>query len=233
VEDFGSVPVVRDGSPLAMRRVPEAPSERPPSLERRSPGGPGPSGRRRPLIVAIGGSTRSDSPTMRALGAITRMLAQAGAETVMLGLAELDLPPYAPDGNERVPGARRLLGEVSRADGLVIAAPDYLGGTTGELINALDYLWELRDAPRPCLEARPVGLVTCEEGPGAGGALAVLRARVHALGGWPTPLGIALTKHESGAIDPYGAIGSPAINERFGMLTDQIIGFTYAWSHLI
>jgi FMN reductase len=230
VDGFGTIPaVVRDGSPLAPRR-PHADS----GLERRSPGvGPGQSGRRRPLVVALGGSPRPDSPTMRALGAATRMLAQAGAETVMLSVADLELPPYQPDGKERATAARRLVGEIGRADGLVIAAPDYLGGTSGALTNALDYLWDLRDAPRPCLDARPVGLLACEEGPGSGGALGVLRARVHALGGWPTPLGITLTKNESAAIDTYGAVASPAVAARFDTLTDQVMGFAYAWSHLI
>ena len=238
MDGFGTIPAAaRDGSPLAMRRPQtEPPADRSAAagLERRNAGvGPGQSGRRRPLLVALGGSTRSDSPTMRALGAATKMLAQAGAETVMLSVAELDLPPYQPDAKERPTAARRLVGEIGRADGLIIAAPDYLGGTSGVLINALDYLWELRDAPRPCLDARPVGLLACEEGPGAGGALGVLRTRVHALGGWPTPLGITLTKHESASIDGYGAVASPAVAARFDTLTDQVMGFLYAWSHLI
>jgi FMN reductase len=238
VDGFGSIPApLWDGAPLAARRSAKAPSdrdgERDPELARRNPGvGPGQTGRRRPLIVGLGGSAWGDSPTMRALGAAVRMAAQAGAETVMIDLIELELPPYLPDG-ERTPAAGRLVGDIARADALLIAAPDYHGGTSGLVTNALDYVWDLRNAPRPCLEARPVGLLACDEGPGAGGALAVLRGRVHALGGWPTPLGISLTRPESAAIDPYGAIGNPAVAERFDVLTDQLMGFAYAWSHLI
>ncbi|WP_232794237.1 MULTISPECIES: NADPH-dependent FMN reductase [Pseudofrankia] len=236
MDGFGTGPaVVRDGSPLSVRRGKDAPADRiPPGLDRRNSGiGPGASGRRRPLVVGIGGSARTDSPAMRALGAATRMLAQAGAETVMLSVAELDLPPYHPDAKERSGSIRRLVGEVRRADGLVIAAPDYHGGTSGALKNALDYLWDLGDTPRPGLDARPVGLLACDEGPGAGGALTALRATVHALGGWPTPLGVSLSRQESATIDQYGAISSPSIAARFDTLTDQIMGFAYAWSHLI
>jgi len=236
VDGFGTGPaVVPDGSPLAGRRGKRTPADRlPPELDRRNAGvGPGNSGRRRPLIVGIGGSARIDSPAMRALGASTRMLAQAGAETVMFSVAELDLPPYHPDGKDRTQGVRRLVGEVRRADGLVIAAPDYHGGTSGALKNALDYLWDLGDTPRPGLDARPVGLLACDEGPGAGGALSALRATVHALGGWPTPLGVSLGRQECAAIDQYGAIASPQVAARFDTLTDQIMGFAYAWSHLI
>ncbi|WP_241834845.1 NADPH-dependent FMN reductase [Pseudofrankia asymbiotica] len=237
MDGFGTGPsVVRDSSPLTVRRGKDASADRipPPGLERRNSGhGPGQSGRRRPLIVGIGGSARIDSPTMRALGAAARMLAQAGAETVMLSVAELDLPPYQPDGKERSAAVRRLVSEVRRAEGLVIAAPDYHGGTSGALKNALDYLWDLGETPRPGLDARPVGLLACDEGPGAGGALATLRATVHALGGWPTPLGVSLNRQECATIDQYGAISSPAIAGRFDTLTDQIMGFAYAWSHLI
>jgi FMN reductase len=241
VDGFGTIPAsVRDGSPLAVRRPSGASSElgadrgMGAGLERRNPAvGPGQPGRRRPLIVGLGGSPRPDASTMRALGAAIKMVAQAGAETVILSLAELELPSYQPDSGERSAGARRLVGEIGRADGLLIAAPDYLGGTSSLVTNALDYLWDLRDAPRPCLEARPVGLLACDEGPGAGGALPALRARVHALGGWPTPLGLSLSKHESAAIDPYGAIANPSVADRFETLTDQVMGFAYAWSHLI
>ena len=241
MDGFGKIPAaLRDSSPLASRRSPGGPPDLGgdhglgSGLERRNPGaGPGRPGRRRPVVVGLGGSARTDSPTMRALGAVIRMVAQAGAETVLLSLTELDLPPYSPESAERTQAARRLVGEIGRADGLIIAAPDYLGGTSGLIANALDYVWDLRDAPRPCLDARPVGLLACEEGPGAGGALTALRARVHALGGWPTPLGITLTRHESTSIDAYGAVANPAVADRFDTLTDQIMGFAYAWSHLI
>ena len=236
LDGFGTGPaVVRDGSASAVRRSGDKPVDRlPPGLERRNSGaGPGRSGRRRPLIVGIGGSARSNSPAMWALGAATRMLAQAGAETVMFGVAELDLPPYEPDFQELPPAVRRLVGEVRRADGLIVAAPDYLGGTSGALKNALDYLWDLGEAARPGLDARPVGLLACAEGPGAGDALSALRATVDALGGWPTPLGITLSRQECAAIDQYGAISSPGVADQFGVLIDQIMGFAYAWSHLI
>jgi FMN reductase len=206
-------------------------------LERRTPAGVGPGqpGRRRPVIVGLGGSSRPDSATQRALNAVMRMASQAGAETVVLGPAELDLPPYPPDRRvERVPAARRLISEINRADGLVLASPDYHGGVSGLLKNALDYLHDLNDLPRPCLEARAVGLVVCSERPDtAGGTLTALRSIVHALGGWPTPLGITLNSLDAAAIDAFGNLSDPVMAERFGTLTDQIMGFAYAWSHLI
>lgn len=187
------------------------------------------------MIVGLGGSSRPESATQRALTAVMRMASQAGAETVVLGPAELDLPPYPPDRRvERVPAAHRLLSEVSRADGLVLASPDYHGGVSGLLKNALDYLHDLSGLPRPCLEARAVGLLVCFERPDtAGSTLTALRSIVHALGGWPTPLGITLNSLDAGAIDSFGNLNDPVMAERFGALTDQIMGFAYAWSHLI
>jgi FMN reductase len=234
MDGFGTGPAaLRESTPLAIRRSARPGSDHGSGLERRNPGaGLGGASRRRPLIVGLGGSGRTDSPTMRALGAAIRMAAQSGAETVILNLVELELPPYAPDG-ERGAAARRLVSDIGRCDALMIAAPDYHGGTSGLLTNALDYVWDLRGAARPCLEARAVGLLACDEGPGAGNALAVLRGRIHALGGWPTPMGVRLTRQDSAAIDPYGAIADAGVAERFDTLTDQVMGFAYAWSHMI
>jgi FMN reductase len=185
------------------------------------------------VIVGIGGTSRPDSTTCRALSAALRLASQAGAETVVLSSAELDLPPYPSDRAERTAAARRLVGEVARADGVLIATPEYQGCMSGLVKNTLDYLRDLREAPRPYLEGRPVGLlVGTEGGDSTGGAMSSLRSTVHALQGWPTPLGITLTDRQP-AFDAYGNIVDPGVARRFGVLTDQMIGFAYAWSHLI
>jgi FMN reductase len=59
--------------------------------------------------------------------------------------------------------------------------------------NALDYLEDLREDERPYLSGRGVGCVATGAGWQATVAtLATLRSIVHALRGWPTPLGAAV-----------------------------------------
>jgi FMN reductase len=174
-------------------------------------------------VVGIGGSTRSASSTERVLAAVLRSVEQRGATTTMLAGADIELPAYGPDRNGRSPAAERLVAEVERADGIVIASPGYHGGISGMVKNALDYLEDLRDAPRPYLTGRAVGLIACADGPQATTTtLTAMRAVVHALRGWPTPLGIALQASDRGvALD--GTIETPELAARIDAMADQVL----------
>ena len=86
-----------------------------------------------------------------------------------------------------------LVGAVRACDGLIIASPGYHGSVSGLVKNALDGLEDLRDDRRPYLHGRAVGLIVTADGAQAGGStLAALRSVVHALRGWPTPLGVVM-----------------------------------------
>jgi FMN reductase len=89
--------------------------------------------------------------------------------------------------------ARHLIDTVRRADAVVIATPGYHGGVSGLLKNALDYLQELVGDQRPCLHEIPVGCIVTAAGWQAGVTTpASLRSTVHALRGWPSPLGVVI-----------------------------------------
>lgn len=125
--------------------------------------------------------------------------ARGGAETVLLSAAgaDLDLPMYAPERPGRSAAASRLVDELRRADGLVVSTPAYHGGMSGLLKNALDYAEDLRDTDRPYLDGRAVGCIVCAAGwQATATTLVALRSVVHALRGWPTPLGVLLNSRE-------------------------------------
>ncbi|MFC6598495.1 NAD(P)H-dependent oxidoreductase [Kitasatospora paranensis] len=154
--------------------------------------------RTRPLVLGIGGTGRPDSTTERALRTALRGAEQAGAEIALLdgpGLARL--PMYTPQGSERTTATEQFLATVARADGLVLASPSYHGGISALVKNALDHLEDLRHDRRPYLDGRAVGCIVTAAGWQTGGStLAALRATVHALRGWPTPLGITVNSAE-------------------------------------
>lgn len=59
--------------------------------------------------------------------------------------------------------------------------------------NALDYIEDLRDDRRPYLSGMPVGCIAAAHGWQATvSTLQTLRTCVHALRGWPSPLGAAV-----------------------------------------
>jgi FMN reductase len=180
---------------------------------------------RRPLVVGIGGSPRTESSSERALRLCLKKAAEAGAETECYSGGALALPMFAPGNGERTPECQRYLTAVSRADGLIIATPGYHGSISGLVKNALDYTEDLREDRRPYLDGRPVACIACADGwQGAVNTLIALRSIVHALRGWPTPLGVAINSR-SAPFTPEGQCSDPAISTALETATQQVLAF--------
>ena len=163
----------------------------------------------RPYLVGLGGTTDPSSSSERALVAALAAARDQGADTRLLTARELELPMYAPGNSERSAAARDFLAEIERCDGVFISTPAYHGSVSGLLKNAIDYLEDLREAERPYLDGRPVGCIVCAYGwQGTGTALAALRGIVHALRGWPTPLGVTINSSEE-VFDADGRVVIP------------------------
>ncbi|MFD9223625.1 NADPH-dependent FMN reductase [Streptomyces sp. NPDC060064] len=152
----------------------------------------------KPLVVGIGGTGRPGSTTDKALAMALQGAAEAGARTRLFDAGSLGvLPLFQPQHTERSETALELLDALARADGVLLASPSYHGGISGLVKNALDYLEDLSDDPRPYLDGRAVGCVVTAAGwQSAGTTLCALRSIVHALRGWPTPLGVTLNTTE-------------------------------------
>ena len=86
-------------------------------------------------LVAISGSLKQSS----ANSALVRALASAAPERVEVWDQLGNLPHFTPDDDGGAPVAS-LRAAVTRADGVVIATPEYAGGMPGTLKNALDWL---------------------------------------------------------------------------------------------
>lgn len=179
-----------------------------------------------PLIVGLGGATRANSSTERLLRHTLSLCAALGARTQLISSEALNLPLYAPDEAGRSPAAASLVGHLRAADGLVVATPAYHGAPSGLIKNALDYAEDLREGERPYLDGRAVGcLVTAGGWQGGGGSLVSLREIVHALRGWPTPLGLVVNTSEPVFDGPGDAPASPDLNERLRIMAGQVVGF--------
>lgn len=146
----------------------------------------------RPFVLGIGGTTRAGSSSELVLRAAMKAIGELGAETEVLAGPDMVLPLYAPENPERDPKAQRLIDLVRRADAVVIASPGYHGSISGMIKNALDYIEDTAGDARPYLDGRAVGCIACAYGwQATGSTLIALRTIVHALRGWPTPLGVA------------------------------------------
>ena len=152
-----------------------------------------------PVIVGIGGTTRANSSTEKALRFALGVCEKDGAETIMFdGPTLAALPHYAPENPERIDEARRLVEACRRADGLIVATPGYHGTISGLVKNALDYTEDMREDTRCYLTGMPIGLIATGAGwQGTVTTLESLRAIVHALRGWATPLGVAINSTQA------------------------------------
>jgi FMN reductase len=159
----------------------------------------------KPLIVGIGGTTRANSSTEKALRFALGVAEKEGAETILFDGPTLDrFPHYAPEKPERCAEADDLVAAVRRADGIIVATPGYHGTISGLVKNALDYTEDLRDDDEPYFTGRPVGVIATGAGwQGTVSAMEALRSVVHALRGWPTPLGAAINTSQP-AFSPDG-----------------------------
>jgi FMN reductase len=179
----------------------------------------------RPLIVGLGGSPRAGSSTELALRYAMKAAEGRGALTALVAGPELVLPMYAPEQAGREPAATRLVDALRRCDGVIIASPGYHGSVSGLVKNALDYVEELRGDDIPYLDGRAVGCITCAYGwQATGSTLAALRSIVHALRGWPTPIGVAI--NTSGKVfDSDGNCLDPSIARQLELQAEQVVEF--------
>lgn len=150
---------------------------------------------------------------------------RAGARTKLISGAALQLPMYQPENSERSDAARDLVAHLALADGIILGSPGYHGSISGLIKNALDYAEDLRTDVRPYFSGRAVGCIATAGGwPGAVNTLGALRDIVHALRGWPTPLGAAINSSER-VFDDDGRCLVPRVAQMLDLIAGEVVGF--------
>jgi FMN reductase len=184
-----------------------------------------------PLIVGIGGTTRAGSTSERVLALALKAAEAKGARTEMFGGELLArLPLFNPQEDQSSAERDALVDAVRRADGLIIASPGYHGSVSGLVKNALDSLETLRDDVRPYFDGRAVGVIVTVDGwQAAGATLGALRAIVHALRGWNTPMGVALNgaaaRDSGGLFDGQGRLADRRDAWQVQTMAEQVVDF--------
>jgi FMN reductase len=177
----------------------------------------------RPHIVLLGGALRPNSSTERLLRLAGRKAEAAGASVTLFCGSDIDFPAYAPERVQPVTAASKMIAALMSADGIIVGSPGYHGSISGLVKNALDYVEQLRDDARPYFDGRPVGcIVTAAGWQGAVSTLSTLRDIVHALRGWPTPLGVTVNTASPLDGDPCNSL---EVHRQMDILVDQVLGF--------
>jgi FMN reductase len=180
----------------------------------------------RPNIVGIGGTTRVRSSTELALNIALRAAENLGAQTTLFGGEfRMSLPMYACEQPARTAYQIDLVDAIRKADGVIIASPSFHGGVSALVKNAIDLLEDTARDSRPYLDGMPVGLIVTAYGSQAiGTTLAAMRSIVHALRGWPTPLGGSLLC-AGGVFNPDGTCNDVAASRQLELVGRQAVQF--------
>ncbi len=177
-------------------------------------------------VVAICGSLRPGSYTRMALQVALRGARETGAEAKLIDLRDYQL--IFCDGKEDESGypkdVFRLRDEVKRAHGVILGTPEYHGGVSGALKNALDLMGFEE------LEGKMIGLVGVSGGAlGSVHSLSHLRTVGRALHAWVIPEQVAIAGAWK-AFDKEGNPTNPEVEKRLLEVGRQVARFSYLHS---
>lgn len=175
-------------------------------------------------VLVLGGSTRTDSSSDRAVRISAEGARAQGADVDVIAGRSLMFPIYDTETMDRDQAASDFIEAVRRADGLIVVSPGYHGGISGLVKNALDYIEDLRgNGAHAYLDGKAVGCVAVAHGWQATvSTLQQLRQVVHALRGWPTPFGAAINSSIN-RLDDLTA-DDPAV-EHLHLVGQQVVEF--------
>jgi NAD(P)H-dependent FMN reductase len=174
-------------------------------------------------IAGICGSIRKGSYTRIALVLALRGAEEAGAKSELIDLR--DYRVIFCDGNEDESlypeDVFKLREAVRRAQGIILATPEYHGGYSGVLKNALDLMGFEE------FEGKMLGLICVSGGRGgASGAMHSLRDVGRALHAWVIPEQASVA-HASQVFDENGRSNDAETEKRLKEVGRQVVRFAY------
>ncbi|BAY49716.1 NADPH-dependent FMN reductase [Scytonema sp. HK-05] len=171
-------------------------------------------------IVGIAGSLRPESYTQKALLIAAQRVEALGADVEILDLRQMQLP-FCNGENEYpdYPDVQRLRHVVSSADGLILATPEYHGGVSGVLKNALDLM------SFDQLSDKVTGLISVLGGQPNSNALNDLRVIMRWVHAWVIPEQIGIGQVWK-AFSPDGKLLDEKLSQRFDQFAQSLIDNT-------
>jgi FMN reductase len=172
-------------------------------------------------VVGIGGSMSPASSSLAALKIALEGAAEAGAETHVFDVRNLDFPMYSPVMTNPPPAVTRFCDAVYDAEGLLWSSPLYHGTISGSFKNALDWLQLLSDREPPYLTDKVIGLMSAAGGTQGLQAVNTMEFIVRALRGWAVPLVIPIAEAWR-VFDNEGFSRDPKLTEQLRVLGAEV-----------
>lgn len=173
-------------------------------------------------LLAISGSLRQRSYNSALLNAAAASCARTAEFVLWTGLG--DIPPYSEDLEETPASVAELREQITRADAILIATPEYNGSIPGALKNALD--WASRPFAENCLRRKPVAVVGASTGMfGARWAQADLRKVLRTIGASVLETELSLASAQD-AFAPDGRLRKPQVAAELCSILSELLDRT-------
>jgi FMN reductase len=174
------------------------------------------------IVVGICGSLRRGSYTRQALTIALEGAQEVGAQTRLIDLRDYQLVFCGEeDEGAHREGVSRLRREVARAQGIILGTPEYHGGFSGVLKNALDLM-----SPAE-FQGKMLGLVGVSGGTlGATNALSGLRTVGRTLHAWVIPEQASIPEAHK-AFSETGRLNDPGLEGRLKDVGRKVARFAY------
>jgi FMN reductase len=174
-------------------------------------------------IVGLGGSLATTSRSRAALSVALAGAANAGADTTLLDLRELDLPMYNPEFElTPPPNAERLIEACYACDGMLWSSPMYQGTISGAFKNALDWLHPLGRRDPPYLHDKVVGLISAAGGTQGLQAINTMEFTSRALRAWAVPYVVPVPSAYL-VFDEDGQIRDEGVEGQLQLLGSEVV----------
>ncbi len=165
-------------------------------------------------LLAFAASLKRESLNRKVIELATGLVREEGADVDLADFHEFDMPLYNADVQANAgfpPGAQEFSRRIQKADGLMIASPEYNYSIPGTLKNAVD--WVSRMKPMPLRGKHGFLLAASTSLVGGIRGLWALRVPLEGLGVTLYPDMFALAQAQQ-AFDELGRLKDPEIQER-------------------
>ena len=144
---------------------------------------------------------------------------EAGAETELLDLRELDLPMFNHDA-EPTAQTLEMVDALQSAEGLIWSSPLYQGSISGSFKNALD--WLHLPSGSVYLTDTVIGLISAAGGTQGLQAINTMEFSVRALRGWAVPFVVPVSS-AARLFDDEGRLEDEAVERQLKMLGSEVV----------
>ncbi len=178
------------------------------------------------VVVGLVGSLRPGSYTRLSVKLALEGAAERGATTQLIDLRDYTLPfcDGSKDESHYPPDVARLRRDLRAATGMIIGTPEYHGGYSGVLKNALDLMGFSE------FEGKTIGLLGVSGGRmGAAHALAGLRTASRSLRAWVLPTEVSIPQVGQ-QFDANGLLKDADLAQRVKDLGRQVARFAFLHS---